>query len=67
MTEENMKKLFQSYSKLEDKAQANKTGTGLGLKICKQLLEVLGGTVKIKSKPEEGSSFVIQLKSMAKF
>lgn len=36
-------------------------GTGLGLAIVKQLVEQQGGTVKVMSEPEKGSSFSIQL------
>ena len=41
--EENRKKLFFNFSKLEDKQKQNVHGTGLGLSICKQLLEMMGG------------------------
>lgn len=36
-------------------------GTGLGLTLCKQLVELHGGTISVKSKEEEGSTFSIQL------
>lgn len=36
-------------------------GTGLGLYICRQIIEVHGGTITAESKPEEGSRFVIRL------
>ena len=39
ISEENIKKLFIDFGKLEDKEQRNTTGTGLGLSICKQIIE----------------------------
>lgn len=36
-------------------------GTGLGLAICKSLLELLEGSWKVTSSPEEGSSFALEI------
>ena len=37
----------------------NKKGTGLGLSICKNLIEKMGGVVKVESVLGQGSSFII--------
>jgi signal transduction histidine kinase len=45
----------------------NKTGTGLGLSICKNIIEKMGGTVKVESEGEsKGTTFIIQLSSTSK-
>ena len=45
----------------------NKTGTGLGLSICKNIIEKMGGTVKVESEGEgKGTTFIIQLSSNSK-
>jgi len=43
------------------KVQKKYKGTGLGLAISKKLVEMLNGTIQIKSKINEGTTFIIQL------
>ncbi len=40
---------------------ADSTGLGLGLSIVKELLEVMGGSIDVESRKEEGSRFTIRL------
>ena len=49
ITPENKGKIFMDFSKLEEHADKNPTGTGLGLSICKQLIEQMGGAVRVDS------------------
>jgi nitrogen fixation/metabolism regulation signal transduction histidine kinase len=37
------------------------TGSGIGLSICRQIINLHGGAITVHSKPDEGSSFTIQL------
>ena len=37
------------FGKLKENEQQNKGGTGLGLSICKQIVEQMGGIVKVNS------------------
>jgi signal transduction histidine kinase len=50
-----MKNLFIDFGKLDENSQRNKAGTGLGLSICKQIIEEMGGSVTVKSKPNQGT------------
>ena len=36
-------------------------GTGLGLSICRDLIERMGGEIKVQSSPEQGTSFYVHL------
>ncbi len=44
-------------------ASSKRGGQGLGLRICRQIIERLGGTITLSSKPGEGAEFEISLPS----
>mmetsp|Transcript_18157 Transcript_18157/g.15829 ORF Transcript_18157/g.15829 Transcript_18157/m.15829 type:complete len:101 (-) Transcript_18157:318-620(-) len=56
---EDINKLFTMFGSLEETRAVNKKGIGLGLTICKELLEYLspGNKIKVKSIYKQGSSF----------
>ena len=51
-----LKKIFQPFEQAGD-MQSRHMGTGLGLSISKQLVELMGGGLKVKSKLGQGSNF----------
>jgi signal transduction histidine kinase len=60
LTKEQQKKLFKSFERMTN--QPGKIeGTGIGLVITKQLIELMGGIIGVKSNPGEGSTFWIEL------
>ena len=63
MSSEGVKNLFVDFGKLKENENRNKSGTGLGLSICKQIIEKMGGSVDVKSKPNVGTEFIINIKS----
>jgi len=52
---EDQVKLFQKFSRLED--ARGKKGSGLGLYICKRLVESQGGRIWVESRPGHGATF----------
>lgn len=58
---EDMPKLFQSFGRVDLQKNRSIEGTGLGLKISKQLIEMMGGTLTVQSVYEEGSIFSITI------
>ena len=57
--EEDLNKLFSSFTRIEEKRNRNIEGTGLGLNLTKKLVEMMGGEIHAKSTYGEGSEFVV--------
>ncbi|MFD2565587.1 tetratricopeptide repeat-containing sensor histidine kinase [Aquimarina rubra] len=60
----NLKKLFAEDTFTTTGTQ-NETGTGLGLRICKELIELNKGNIKVESIPGKGSTFYVTLPKAA--
>jgi len=59
---ENLDKLFQDFTQLENPLQKKYKGTGLGLSITKKYVELLGGKIKVYSKGlGKGSRFTFYI------
>ena len=59
--EEDLKKLFQSFTRIEEKRNRNIEGTGLGLNLAKNLVDLMGGDISVESVYEEGSCFTARI------
>ena len=59
--EENIKKLFTKFERLDVERNTTAEGTGLGLAITKKLVELMGGKINVSSQYGTGSMFMVQI------
>ena len=59
--EENIKKLFTKFERLDVEKNTTTEGTGLGLAITKKLVELMGGKINVSSQYGTGSMFMVQI------
>ena len=59
--ERDREKLFDDFVRLDEKRNRNIEGTGLGLNLTKQLLDMMGGSVQVESTYGKGSVFTVRL------
>jgi two-component system, sensor histidine kinase and response regulator len=51
--------LFQPFKQLDTSIRRQYSGTGLGLALTKQLVDLHGGRIQVESQPNQGSSFTV--------
>ena len=61
MTEDFMRKMYDAFEREETSTRTGYIGTGLGLAITKKLLDVMGGSISVKSQKGVGSTFTVDL------
>ncbi|OAA71183.1 ATPase-like, ATP-binding domain protein [Cordyceps fumosorosea ARSEF 2679] len=54
-------KIFEPFVQGDSGLNKKFGGTGLGLSICAQLVKLMGGTIGVKSAPEQGSIFTMRI------
>ena len=52
-------RIFEEFSQIDSPIQRRVRGTGLGLALSRKLAEVLGGSLTVASRPDEGSTFTL--------
>jgi len=58
---EDIPHLFQKFYRVDNSATRSIGGTGLGLFICRKIIELYGGRIWVESELEKGSTFYINL------
>ncbi|MBU1056152.1 MAG: PAS domain S-box protein [Proteobacteria bacterium] len=65
MRPEELSGLFQPFHQIDTGLTRKHEGTGLGLSICKKLLDMMGGTIDVRSQWGKGSIFTIRFPEQA--
>ncbi|WP_075881350.1 ATP-binding protein [Vreelandella massiliensis] len=65
LTPAQQKQLFRAFTQAEPSHSREFGGSGLGLTICRQLIEHMGGEISVESEPGKGSIFALTLPLLA--
>ena len=65
MSEEQVAKLFDEYSRFNMEANRTTEGTGLGMSITKNLIRMMNGDIHVKSEVNWGSIFTVRIPQMS--
>lgn len=61
MSENFLKVIFEPFTRADDDRTSKIPGTGLGMAITKNIVEMMNGTVKVDSRPGEGTRFTVTI------
>lgn len=62
--QENLDRLFEIFTRVDERRNSSIEGTGLGLSIVKSLVDAMGGTIDVESSYGAGSTFTVTLPFM---
>lgn len=60
-----LSKLFQKFTRIDNRLSSEVEGTGLGLYLAKSIMDLHKGTIRVRSKPEVGTTFTLCLPRVA--
>ncbi|MCP1172765.1 ATP-binding protein [Ralstonia chuxiongensis] len=58
---ERQRNIFEPYARVESPGNRGASGSGLGLSICHELVDLMGGVITVSSSPEVGTVFTVML------
>ncbi|WP_414858834.1 ATP-binding protein [Paenibacillus sp. Soil787] len=53
--------IFQRFYRVDDSRTRSQGGTGLGLSLCKWIVEAQKGSIEVRSKPHQGTTVIVNL------
>ena len=62
MSPDYLTKIFEAFTREQNTTKSKIAGSGLGMSIVKNYVELLGGTINVESEPGKGSTFTVTLK-----
>ena len=65
ISEEHQKEVFNRFFQVNQKSNREHQGSGLGLIITKNLVELMGGSIEVKSEIGKGTSFIFKIRTEA--
>lgn len=66
LTDQEQSELFTKFYRVKNKDTQKISGSGLGLWISKQLVELMGGRISLESAPNQGSTFFVEIPIVSK-
>ncbi len=61
MSKEFLEHLFEPFTRAEDSSMAKTQGTGLGMTITKNIVQLMNGRIDVKSEPNKGTKFTVTI------
>ncbi len=61
MSKEFLERLFEPFTRAEDGRVAKIQGTGLGMTITKNIVQLMNGRIDVKSEPDQGTKFTVTI------
>jgi signal transduction histidine kinase len=58
------RRIFEKFYRIDPQLTASPSGTGLGLYVCRELIERMGGRIGVSSEPGRGSTFSFELRAL---
>ncbi len=61
ISDDNIADIFDRFSQASQPSHVQVQGTGLGLAICREIAQLMQGSIDVSSKPGEGTTFIVNL------